>query len=62
MDMSEIYVSTIYSSIIVSGWIDHWKVLQGLGNIYCKKLRYEYHHKNLEESILRDIKPCDPRI
>ena len=62
MDMSEIYVSTIYSSIIVSGWIDPWKILQGLGNIYCKKLHCVYHHKNFEESILQDIKPYDARI
>ena len=57
MDRSEIYVITIDISIIVSGWINNGKVMQGLENIYNKKLRYEHHHKNFEESILRDITP-----
>ena len=30
---------------------------RGLENIYYKKLRYEHHHKNFEESILGDITP-----
>ena len=62
MDRSEIYVITIYISIIVSGWINNGKVMQGLENIYYKKLRYEHHHKNFEESILRDITPYALRI
>ena len=31
--------------------------MQGLENIYNTKLGYEHHHKNFEESILRDITP-----
>ena len=37
-------------------------VMQGLEKIYYKKLRYEHHHKNFEESILRDITPSGLRI
>ena len=36
--------------------------MQGLEEIYNKILRYEYHHKNFEESILRDITPYGLRI
>ena len=32
----------------------HGKVMQGLENIYYKKLRYE-HHKNFEDSILVEL-------
>ena len=48
MDSSEIYVINIYIGIIVSGWINNGKVMQGLENIYYKKLRYEHHHKILK--------------
>ena len=44
MDRSEIFGITIYISIIVSGWINNGKVMQGLENIYNKKLYYEYYH------------------
>ena len=57
MDRSEISVITIYISIIASGWINNGKVIQGLEKIYSKKLRCEHHHKNFEESILRDTTP-----
>ena len=36
--------------------------MQGLEEIYNKRLRYEHHHKNFEESILRDITPYGLRI
>ena len=62
MDQSENSAITIYTSIIASGWINNGKVMQGLENIYYKKLRYEHHHKNFEESILRDITPYGLRI
>ena len=62
-------IATVYDSvaqhlisIIVSGWINNGKVMQSLENIYNKKLRYEHHHKNFEESILRDITPYGLRI
>ena len=42
----------------MSGWINNRK----LENIYNKKLHYEHHHKNFEESILRDITPYGMRI
>ena len=48
MDRSEIYVIRIYNSIIVSVWINNGKLMQGLENIYYKKLHYEHHHKNSE--------------
>ena len=57
MDRSEIFVITIYISIIASGWINNREVMQGLEKIYYKKLRYEHHHKNFEESTLRHITP-----
>ena len=62
MDRSDISVITIHVSIIASGWINNGKFMQGLENIYYKKLRYEHHHKNFEESILRDITPYGLRI
>ena len=49
-------------SIIVSGWINNGNVMQGLENICNKKLRYEHHHKNFEESILQNITPYGLRI
>ena len=36
--------------------------MQGLENIYYKKLRYEHSHKNFEESFLRDITPYGLRM
>ena len=62
MDRFETFVITIYISIIASGWINNRGVMQGLEKIYYKKLRYEHHHKNFEESILRDITPYGLRI
>ena len=62
MDKSEISLITVYISIIVSSWINNGKVMQGLEKIYYKKLRYEHHHKNFEESVLRDITPYGLRI
>ena len=62
MNRSEISVINIYISIIASGWINNGKVMQGLENMYYTKLRYELHHKNFEESILRDITRYGLRI
>ena len=62
MDKSEISLITVYISIIVSSWINNGKVMQGLEKIYYEKLRYEHHHKNFEESVLRDITPYGLRI
>ena len=62
MGRSEISVITIYISIIASGWINSREVMQGLEKIFYKKLRYDHHHKNFEESILRDITPYGLRI
>ena len=62
MDRSEIYVITIYISIFVSGFVNKRKVMQDLENIYHKKLRNEHHHKNFEESILRNITQYGLRI
>ena len=62
MDKSEISLITVYISIIVSSWINNGKVMQGLEKIYYKKLHYEHHHKNFEESVLRDITPYGLRI
>ena len=62
MDRFETFVITIYISIIASGWINKREVMQGLEKIYYKKLCYEHHHKNFEESILRDITPYGLRI
>ena len=52
MDRSEIFVITLYISIIARGWINNREVMQSLEKIYYKKLRYEHHHKDFEESIL----------
>ena len=57
MDRSEIFGITIYISIILSGWINNGKVMEGLENIYNKKLYYEHYHQNFDKSILRDITP-----
>ena len=62
MDKSEISLITVYISIIVSSWINNGKVMEGLEKNYYKKLRYEHHHKNFEESVLRDITPYGLRI
>ena len=62
MDRSEISVITIFICIIASGWINNGEVMQGLEKIYHKKLRYEHHHKNFEESVFRDITPYGLRI
>ena len=51
MDRSEISVITMYNIIIASGWINNGKVMQGLEDIYYKKLCNKLHHKNFEESI-----------
>ena len=52
----------MYIGIIASGWINNGKVMQDLENIDYKKLRYEHHHKNFEENILRDITAYGLRI
>ena len=57
MGRPEIFGITIYTSIILSGWINNGKVMEGLENIYNKKLYYEHYHSNFEESVLRDITP-----
>ena len=31
--------------------------MSGLDRLYNKKLRYEHHHLNIQESILRDVTP-----
>ena len=31
--------------------------MSGLDRLYNKKLRYEHHHLNFQESILRDVTP-----
>ena len=36
--------------------------MQGLGILYNKKFRYEHHHLNFQESILRDVAPFGLRI
>ena len=44
MGRPEIFGITIYTSVILSGWINNGKVMEGLENIYNKKLYYEHYH------------------
>ena len=62
MDELNILVITIYMTIILSGWIKNGRDMQGLDRLYNKKLRYEHHHLNFQESILQDVTPFGLRI
>ena len=55
MDKVELYVISIYITIITSGWMKNGMVMQSHESIYNKEVRYEHHSRNFDESILRDF-------
>ena len=52
----------IFIYIITSGWMKNGMVMQSYESIYNKKVRYEHHSRNFDESILRDVTPVGLRI
>ena len=62
MDKIELYMITIHIAIITSGWMKNGMVMQSYESIYNKKVCYEHHSRNFDESILRDITSIGLRI
>ena len=62
MDRFEIHMITINISIIARGYINNRKVMQGLENIYYKKLRYKHHHKNFEGGYTKNRESVEDHL
>ena len=62
MDKKEFFVITLYIIIHVNYWIKNGMEKQSLQHIYLKKLCYEHHRKNFEQSILQGVTPNGLRI